>query len=335
MEAPASAKAAAVAATEAPNATAIATSFMRRFFRTFPLFAALAIIAFLCACSGDKQRRKPTMEDARAAASAESFSLAHRELMELVELQREIEFDVKVKKAGKAEIESRLLELNRRWENYMLENGDDLTSLLIFGKFLRTYKNSQESYKIFLKADKIDPNIAVVKQQLAAYEAENKDYPAAYEHILRACELEPKTAVYHYQLGNLIFYGGGSIAQKKFITKEVLEAQMLEAFKRAADLDKSNGEFLLRHAQAYYEVSKPDWKAAMAAWKAVFDNSKEPQVRENALLNMAQVAMETSDFNEAEKFLGRVKLPDFNAQKAQIQRRLEEMRKTSYETKSE
>lgn len=306
---------------------------MRRFFRAFPLFAALAIIALACACSGDRQRRKPTMEDARAAASAESFSLAHRELMELVELQRKIEFDVKVKKAGKAEIESKLLELNRRWENYMLENGDDLTSLLIYGKFLRRYNDRQQSYKIFLRADKIDPNIAVVKQQLALYEAENKDYPAAYEHILRACELEPETAVYHYQLGNLIFYGGSAIAQKKLISKEALEAQMLKAFKSAANLEKSNEEFLMRHAQSYYEVSKPDWKAAMAAWRAVFDNSKDPQVRENALLNMAQVAMETSDFDEAEKFLGRVTLPDFNAQKAQIERRLKESRGDSAKQK--
>lgn len=320
------AAAAATATATAASATAIATSFMARFFRIFSPLSALALIALLFACSGDRQRRKPTVEDTRAAAGAESFSLAHRELMELVQLQKNIEFDGKTKKAKKAEIESRLLELDRLWENYMLENGGDLTSLLIYGKFLRAYKDAKHSYEIFLKADKIDPNIAVVKQQLALYEAENKDYAAAYEHILRACELEPKTAVYRYQLGNLIFYGGSAIAQKKFIAKDTLEAQMLEAFKSAASLDKSNAEFLMRHAQAYYEVSKPDWAAAMAAWKAVFDNSKEPQVRENALLNMAQIAMETSDFKEAEKFLSQVGLPDFNAQKAQIERRLKELK---------
>ncbi len=307
-----------------------------KFQKLFLAISAIALLAALPACNLDSAREKPSPKNIakseRANNNSNSFTLAQRELLAILQLQKNFELDCKAKKLGESEKQGRLSEIEKRWAAYMLENNSDTTSLILFGKFLKSNKNDADARLVFERADKLDPNIAVVKQQLATFEAERKNFASAYDYILKACELEPQTAVYHYQLGDLIYFGGTIIAQKRLISKEYLERQMLEAFKKAANLDKANDKFLTRYAQTFYDVSNPNWAEAMAAWREVLKNSKDPLARENALLNMAQVAIETSDFNSAEEFLKQVSLPDFNAQKAHIERRLKKLREKSAET---
>lgn len=288
----------------------------------------IALSAMLSACAiFEADHQKPEVIESKIKANnrqaankseSNSFTLAQKELTEIVKIQNELALDIQTKKLRDSEIQGRLSALEKRWSSYMLENQNDITSLLIFGKFLRANEEAENAYLIFQKADKINPNLAVVKQQLATFEAETKNYASAYEHILKACELEPKTAVYQYQLGELIYFAGSKIAQAKLLAKESLEKQMLEAFKRAASLDKSNEIFLTRYAQCYYDIANHDWQNALAAWDDVIKYAKTPQARENALLNKAQIAIEIADFSGAKKFLNSVTLSEFDAHKAQM-----------------
>lgn len=308
----------------------------RSFHSLISIITALVLSAALLACQSELERVKPNFEKPRARTSAaknsDSFTLAQRELLEILELQKNFELDCKVKKMSETEKQGRLSEIERRWAAYMLENNSDTTSLILFGKFLKSNKNLADARLVFERADKLNPNIAVVKQQLANFEMESKNFASAYDYILKACELEPQTALYHYQLGDLIYFSGTIIAKKRLISKEYLERQMLEAFRKAASLNKANDKFLTRYAQTFYDISNPNWTEAMEAWREVLKNSKDPLARENALLNMTQVAMEISDFKSAEKFLKQVSLPDFNAQKAHIERRLRKLQEKSAET---
>ena len=51
----------------------------------------------------------------------------------------------------------------------LLDNPDDINALLLFGKFLRKTGLHENAISIFLKADQINPNIAVIKQELGNF----------------------------------------------------------------------------------------------------------------------------------------------------------------------
>ena len=59
------------------------------------------------------------------------------------------------------------------YESYLLENPNDLNALLLFGKFLRKTGLHESAVSLFLQADQINPNIAVVKQEIGNFLVED------------------------------------------------------------------------------------------------------------------------------------------------------------------
>jgi tetratricopeptide (TPR) repeat protein len=123
-----------------------------------------------------------------------------------------------------------------------------------------------EAFNHFLKADEIDPNIAVVKQQIGTYMAEGGKPKAALPFYLRAVELEPKTAIYHFALGQLLHEFRTTYIKEGIFTRDALEREMLKAFKQAVALEPNAFDLEMRLGEAYYDLSSPDWKSALLHW---------------------------------------------------------------------
>ena len=57
---------------------------------------------------------------------------------------------------------------------YIGENSNDTHALLLYGKFLRKVGQNEHALSYFLRADSINPKLAVVKQQIANYLVEKQ-----------------------------------------------------------------------------------------------------------------------------------------------------------------
>ena len=102
---------------------------------------------------------------------------------------------------SEGDLDRRINELVQSYRTYLLDQPDDVSAYILYGKLLRRVQENEQAFLAFLKADELDPEIAVVKQQIGNHLAEEGKGKAALTFYLQAVELEPETAVYHFALG--------------------------------------------------------------------------------------------------------------------------------------
>ena len=107
---------------------------------------------------------------------------------------------------SKADVKLNEKEMTRRakdiigaYEDYLSSNPDDINALILYGKFLRKVGQGDYAIEFFIRADDLNPKIAVVKQQIANYLTDSKPVEA-FPYIILTVELEPQRSVYHYDL---------------------------------------------------------------------------------------------------------------------------------------
>ncbi|MEM8549194.1 MAG: hypothetical protein AAGF10_00235 [Verrucomicrobiota bacterium] len=135
-----------------------------------------------------------------------SQTLADSRLTEIY-LQEQALFEELEKDAlqlDEAEYQRRLRSIATLYEGFLLDNEDYAYGYLMYGKFLRRAGQPRAANNAFMKANMIDPNIAVAKQQIGNFLAEEGEYGLALPYYLAAIELEPDVALYRYQLGELL-----------------------------------------------------------------------------------------------------------------------------------
>ena len=205
------------------------------------------------------------------------------------------------------------------YESYLADNPKDLTALILYGKFLRGVDQPGPATGMFIKADKIDPGVAVVKQQIANYLAEEGRIAEALPYLLRAVELSPKTAVYHNQLGTFLFLFSDELIRLGITTKSSNDRNMVIAFREAAKLEPENIQYQMRYAQSFFDVSKPDWKEALMVWqKLSIHEHRSQEEGEYLLLCQARVLLELGRRDEARKLIDRVRSPAMRATKQKL-----------------
>jgi cytochrome c-type biogenesis protein CcmH/NrfG len=165
-----------------------------------------------------------------------------------------------------ADLERQLNTLILSYSHYLSENPNDVSALILYGKLLRRVDKNEEAFRAFLKADEVDPKIAVVKQQIGNYFAETGKGKAALTFYLNAISLAPEEPTYHYALGELLYAFRDSFIEESIFTRDAIDREMLKAFKTAASLEPDNFDAQMRLGEAYYDLSSPDWKAALLQW---------------------------------------------------------------------
>ncbi len=198
------------------------------------------------------------------------------------------------------DFERRILDLASRYDELIHDNPNHLDLLILYGKFLRRVYQNDKANVMFAHADRIDDNVAVVKQQLGNYLAEQGQYAEALAYYLRAAELEPAEAIYHFGIGELLATFRDEFAKEIVFTNEVLDRQILVAFKRAAELDPKNKDICFRLGEAYYDLHNPLWSEALAYWEGVAAKAGlTPFERDVVRLHRARVLCELGRRREA------------------------------------
>ena len=218
------------------------------------------------------------------------------------------------------DIEHRLGEILIAYSNYLSDNPEDTDALILYGKLLRRIGENEKAFNVFLKTDSLNPNIAVVKQQIGNHLAETGNGKAALTFYLNAVNLEPTVPEYNYAVGEILYNFRDEFISDQLFTSDTLDREMLKAFQAAARLDPDNFDAQMRFGEAYYDLENSDWKTALLHWeklrKATPDyNELRCQILD---LHRARVLTELGRKEEARKLLNEITQPGLQASRQKI-----------------
>ena len=200
-----------------------------------------------------------------------------------------------------ADIERRVIELIEAYENYLENTSDDLEALILYGKLLRRAGDSETAFQVFLRADQLNPKLAVVKQQIGTYLAEKGKSKAALLYYQQAVEYEPDSAVYNFSLGQLLYRFCDEFDNAEIYTRDAIDRAMIKAFSNAVLLHPESFDYYIRLGAAYNDQASPDWEAALRHWQKPNQTFKESYQIEIIHLHAARVLGKLGRHEEARK----------------------------------
>jgi tetratricopeptide (TPR) repeat protein len=176
----------------------------------------------------------------------------------------------------------------------------------------------KEAAAILLKANEIDPDIALVKNELGNYLAEEGKPLDAVSYFLSAIKLEPKEPLYHYQLGMLLYEARADFIRSGEWTRDSVDHAMHEAFRRAAELAPDRVEFGYRYAESFYDLENPDWNEALKAWTGLESKAQSDLERQTMRLHEANVSLKQGKPDRAREILATVTASELQGQKQKL-----------------
>jgi tetratricopeptide (TPR) repeat protein len=175
---------------------------------------------------------------------------------------------------------------------------------------------------LMLKANELDPNVPLVKNQLGNWLAEEGRPLEAVNYFLAAIQLAPDEPLYHYQLGTLLAEARDDFVKSGEWTRAALDKAAQEAFRRAAELAPGRIEFTYRYGESFYDVEQPDWPAALAWWRALEKKVKPGIEQQTVRLHEANVLLKQGKNSEARALLTTVDEAALQQQKQKLMAQL-------------
>jgi tetratricopeptide (TPR) repeat protein len=252
--------------------------------------------------------------------------MAERKLRQITERQKEI-FDAAAKQGEKLDEESfraQVQSIVHEYELLLRENPKFAVGYAAYGYLLGKVDMRKESASMLLKANQLDPDIPLVKNQLGNYMAEEGRPLEAAPYFLAAIKLAPNEPLYHYQLGTLLTDARDDFLKSGEWTRAALDEAMHHAFQRAAELAPDRFEFAYRYAESFYDLEKPDWEAALKAWGQLEEKAPTAIERQTMRLHAANVFLKMGKRDHAKALLDTVDEPDLQAQKQKLVAQLAE-----------
>ena len=230
------------------------------------------------------------------------------------------------KPLSEQELTRRAQQILSAYESYLEDNPRDVNGLILYGKFLRRMGQPRHATGLFLEADKIDPRLAVVKQNIANYLVEEGRLADALPFLLKAVELEPKEPVYHHQLGTFLFLFKEDLLSLGIASVQTNDRSMHEAFRSASKLATDNFEYKLRYAQSFFDISDPDRDKALDVWQDLRNQAREYPVseREYLALGEARAMAQLGRVKEAVTILKTITSPSLRATRESLIKELKE-----------
>ncbi len=252
--------------------------------------------------------------------AAEEESLAERTLKQLVERQKELLAEA-AKDKSQLDEDSFRTQMERICEGYevlLRENPKMAVGYASYGYLLSKLGQDKQSVTILLKANELDPDQPLVKNQIGNYLAEQGQPRDALPYYLAAIKLAPKEPLYHYQLGTLLHEASDDFLKSGEWKREALDRAMHGAFRQAAELAPDRLEFTYRYAESFYDLATPDWDGALKVWSTLEEKAPTPLERETMRLQAANVLIKQGKPDHARAVLAAVTEPTLQAQKQKL-----------------
>ncbi|HEY5079771.1 MAG TPA: hypothetical protein VII43_07980 [Opitutaceae bacterium] len=261
---------------------------------------------------------------ARADAPVVSESMADHRLKGIEEHQKVLFADAAAqgKELDGAAFQAQVEQLTREYESLLRDNPQFADGYACYGYMLWKVGLRKEAVAILLKANQLDPGIALVKNELGNYLAEEGKPLEAVNYFLSAVKLQPSEPLYHYQLATLLYEARDDFLKSGEWTRDSVDHAMLEGFRRAAELAPDRIEFTYRYAESFADLRDPDWPAALKAWQGLEAAAKSDVERQTMRLMEANVLLNMGSADQARKVLGTVTDPKLDPQKQKLVARM-------------
>lgn len=233
----------------------------------------------------------------------EPISYYERRLLAAAEKKADLEQLVRGNPdADEATVQYRFREIAGEFQSLIADNPGQIEARLLYGKFLDFFGDREGASEQFIAVLGVDPTVSVAYQQLGNYFAEDEEYGKALAHYLSAIENDPDESVYHLGLGEMLFACRDGFLKEAGFTREKLDAQMIEAFRRAAELAPDSLVIQFRYGEAFYDLYDPDWTVALAHWERLGQRSDLDPVQADAVqLHEARCLGELERYDAARK----------------------------------
>jgi tetratricopeptide (TPR) repeat protein len=263
--------------------------------------------------------------DAPAPAPATTETMAERKLKDIGEHQKVLFADAAAQGADLDQqgFASQVEQLVREYESLLRDNPNFAAGYASYGYMLWKIGQRKQAVAILLKANEMDPDIPLVKNELGNYLAEEGKPLEALNYFLSATKLEPSEPLYHYQLGTLLYEARDDFLKSGEWSRAAIDHSMLEAFRHAAELAPDRIEFTYRYAECFYDMQDPDWAVALKAWEGLEANAKSDVERQTMRLHQANVLLNMGKADHARKVLDTVTDPTLADQKQKLVARVE------------
>jgi tetratricopeptide (TPR) repeat protein len=249
--------------------------------------------------------------------AARAETMAEKSLVEIVERQHNI-FE-RAQKEGdhldQAWLRGELESVIKSYDVLIQKNPEYALAYGGYGMLLGKVGMTKEAVIMLLKANKLDPTLDEVKNQIAVHLAEDGKPVDALPWVTAAIDLEPKKALYHFHLGELLAGGRSDFVKTGQFDEAKLDQSMLDAFKRASELAAGDFPIAYRYAKAYYELGTPRWTEALALWEKLEQTAANDQQRQLVRLQRANVLIKLGRPSEARALLDTVTNIDLAAEK--------------------
>ena len=207
----------------------------------------------------------------RPVLHAQTETMPEQTLKKIVGRQKLI-LEQAAKQGDKLDDESLRVQVQEICHDYEIlinESPKFAAAYAAYGYLLRQIDMQKEGVAMLLKANALDPDIPLVKNQIGNYLAEDGKPLEAVNYFIAAIKLEPNEPLYHYELGKLLYDARDDFLNKGVYTRPQLDDAMHNAFKKATELAPDRVEFSYRYAESFYDLQKPDWDGALKVWASL------------------------------------------------------------------
>lgn len=235
-------------------------------------------------------------------------SMAEKTLKEIVSRQRDI-FSRADKEGDALDVawfRGEIQSVIKSYDVLIQKSPDFAPAYVTYGMLLGQVGMTKQAVGILLKANQLDANIPVVKNEIGRFLAEDGKLVEALPWIMSALDLAPSEPLYHYHLGKLLAEGRDEFIKTGQFTRPALDKAMLQAFARAAELAPANFGYAYRHAEAYYDLETPQWDEALARWRKLDAGVETPLEHQTLRLHQANVMIKQGKPAEARALIDTV-----------------------------
>jgi tetratricopeptide (TPR) repeat protein len=263
-----------------------------------------------------------SLRAAGPSAAAISAASATDALKVLVERQRALlaEASQKTSRAELEDLRSQFQDLVFAYDDYLAKYPDIAAGYVSYALLLNqpVLDERKRAAVLLLRANHLDPNLPLVKNQLGNYLAEDGKPLDALNYYLAAVKLAPEEPLYHYQVGALLTEARDDFLKNGAWTRAQLDQAMQDGFEQAAALAPGNIGYAYRYGESFYDLERPEWSAALAYWQTLENKVTAPVEKQTIRLHQANVLIQQTKFAEARALLATVGETALQVQKQKL-----------------
>ncbi len=262
---------------------------------------------------------KPAADEAPAGAAQELRAIYDRQQALLA---------IAATKTSQAELEDlhvQFQQLTNDYEDYLGKYPNLSAGYVSYALFLAkpVMGERKRAAALLLKANQLNPDLPVVKNQLGNYLAEEGKPIEALNYYLAAVKLAPKEPLYHYQIGLLITEARDDFLKSGEWTRATLDKSMQDAFEQAMTLSPGNIPYAYRYGESFYDLEVPEWEQALANWRALESKVSTELARQTIRLHEANILIKQGKSAEVRTLLLTVKEDALQTQKQKLAEQLD------------